>query len=103
MRIQDLTPADFPGIDAAKFEEWKALTLRAMKVPMIGLAIMIGGYLIAVPLIGGAIGWLLPVVAYFAYMFTQWKQGRRIRELNSELGMKARLRTKRQEEKRSAA
>jgi hypothetical protein len=103
MRIQDLTPADFPDIDAAKFEEWKALTLRAMKVPFIGLAIMIGGYLIAVPLIGGAIGWLIPVIAYFVYMIPQAKQGRRVRELNRELGMKERLRAKRQAEKLSAA
>jgi hypothetical protein len=103
MRTKDLTASDFPGIDAQKFAEWKALQLRAMRLPWIALAIMIGVALLSVPLIGGAIGWALPVFSYFAYMLPQVKHGKRLRQLTTELGMAERLKARRAEMKRSQA
>jgi hypothetical protein len=103
MRIQDLTASDFPGIDSQKFEEWKALQLRVLRLPWIALAIMIGVALLSVPLIGGAIGWALPVLSYFVFMVPQAKHGRRLRQLATELGMRDRLKARRAEMKQSHA
>lgn len=51
--------------------------------------------IVTVPLIGGGIGYMLPVIAYFAFMLSQASSGRRLRELASELQMKERLKAKR--------
>ena len=96
MRLQDLSASDFPGIDQAKFEEWKSLQMRANRLPWLGLAIMVGVAVFSIPLIGGGIGWMLPVVAYFAFMLPNVSRGNRLRHLTSELGMKERLKAKRQ-------
>lgn len=41
VRIEDLTPYDFPGIDEAKFNEWKSLRLRTNREYWIGAGIFI--------------------------------------------------------------
>ncbi len=96
MNIQELAASDFPGVDAQKFEEWKALQLRFLRLPWVALTIMIGVSVLSVPLIGGAIGWALPVLSYFVFMFTQRAQGRRLRQLGNELGMRERLKAYRE-------
>jgi hypothetical protein len=96
MRIHDLAASDFPGVDPEKFDEWKAMQIRANRLPWVGLAIMAGSAFITVPLIGGGIGWMLPVIAYFAFMLSQASSGRRLRELTTELRMKERLKAKRE-------
>ncbi len=103
MNIQELAASDFPGVDAQKFEEWKALQVRLLRLPWIALAIMIGVAVLSVPLIGGAIGYALPVLAYFVFMFTQRAQGRRLRQLGNELGMRERLKAYREQAKGSTA
>jgi hypothetical protein len=95
MRIQDLVASDFPGIDQKKFDEWKALQIRANRAPWIGLATMVGVGIVSVPLIGGGIGWLLPLIAYFAAMSPAVARGKRLRELTRELGMREKLKAKR--------
>ncbi len=102
MNIQELAASDFPGVDAQKFEEWKSLQLRFMRLPWVALAIMIGVAVLSVPLIGGAIGWALPVLSYFVFMFSQRAQGQRLRQLGNELGMRERLKVYREQVKRSA-
>lgn len=96
MNIKELKASDFPGIDEAKFEEWKAIQLKANRDIWVALAVMVGGFLIGVPLIGGGIGYMVPVVAYFAYMLPKafGEQARRRRELVRELDMNRRLSAK---------
>jgi len=96
MRIQDLVASDFPGVDPEKFDEWKAMQIRANRLPMIGLAIMVGSAFITIPLIGGGIGYMLPLIAYFAFMLPQASSGRRLRKLAMELRMRERLKAKRE-------
>ena len=95
MNIKDLAASDFPGIDPAKFEEWKTLQIKANRVPPIGTAILFGVGVITVPLIGGAIGWGLPAIAYLAFTISQVVQLKNLRALNRELKMGERLKAKR--------
>ncbi|NIM90682.1 MAG: hypothetical protein GTO17_07000 [Candidatus Aminicenantes bacterium] len=88
MNIKDLTSADFPDLDREKFEEWKALTLRLQKAPLIALAIMVGVGFVTISLIGGAIGWLLPVIAWWGYMIAQLPTKKLQAKLTKELGIK---------------
>jgi hypothetical protein len=94
MRLEELTAADFPGVDPEKFEEWKALTLQVNRLPLIGLAIVVLGSVVTVPLIGGAIGWGIPVIAFFAYMIPQQPKKFRCAKLYKELGIKDQLKRK---------
>jgi hypothetical protein len=101
MSFQDLAASDFPDLDPEKFDEWKALQIRGLRLPWIALAIMAGTAIVSVPLIGGGIGWMLPVIAYFAFMVPQMSHGRRLRQLTTELGMKERLKARRNQGKAS--
>jgi hypothetical protein len=65
---ESLTLADLPGVDPARFEEWKRLNRRARLATLLSPLVYLTG-LITVPGIGGGIGWLLPVVFWFIYMF----------------------------------
>lgn len=63
-----LTLADLPGADPARFDEWKRL-LRRARVATLASPLVYASAFITVPVIGGGIGWLLPIVFWFAYMF----------------------------------
>jgi hypothetical protein len=67
-KLKDLAPSDFPGVNPRKFEEWKNLNSQANTALFLGMLVW-GTGLITVPLIGGAIGWSLPIVFWFGYMF----------------------------------
>lgn len=68
-KLRDLTPLDFPGVDPGRFEEWKRIRSRLGKAPWLGWAIWAAGLLITVPLIGGFIGWTLPMLIWAGFMF----------------------------------
>lgn len=63
-----LTLADLPGADPARFAEWKQLHRRAQLATLLSPLVYATGF-ITVPVIGGGIGWLLPIVFWFIYMF----------------------------------
>ncbi len=87
-KISELTPDDFPGVDAEKFAAWKEAEKSAGKNQMIATAILIGAAIITIPLIGGAIGYFLPLLAYFAFsIFVGMPNGKKARRLMEELGI----------------
>lgn len=99
MNIANMTAADLPGIDEAKFGELKARGKQVLGLQMIGIAILVVGYLIGRMLIGGGIGYLIPVVAYFAFLIAViYPNNRRMRELQKELKLAERLAAKRKGE-----
>jgi hypothetical protein len=67
MRFDQLTPADFPGLDPQRFEEWKSLRASAMRSQTIAAVIFIGGLIVGMSLVGGAIGSLIPMAIGLAY------------------------------------
>jgi MacB-like protein len=88
---EDLTLSDLPDADATRFEEWKRLHRRARIAPFLGLIAYASSF-ITVPLIGGAIGWFLPILLWFAYMFAHvMPLAGRERQLAAELGVPAAL------------
>jgi len=94
MKLQDLTASDFTGVDPVKFEEWKMLALTLNRIPMVGLGILVAAFAISVPLIGGAIGWGLPPLAYFAYLISQVPKRSRCAKLFKDLDLGERLKAK---------
>jgi hypothetical protein len=88
---ESLTLSDLPGVDPARFDEWKRLHRRARRAPQFGLFIWASAF-ITVPVVGGGVGWLLPVVFWFTYMFVYAiPLGRAERKLGAELGVPAAL------------
>jgi hypothetical protein len=67
-KLRDLTSSDFPGVDPQDFETWKKTRLQAIKAQWLGLLVW-GTALFTVPVIGGFIGWTLPMIFWFGYMF----------------------------------
>jgi hypothetical protein len=65
---ESLTLSDLPGVDPARFDEWKRLSRRARIAFLCSPLIYLTGF-ITVPGIGGGIGWMLPVVFWFIYTF----------------------------------
>ena len=88
---QDLKHTDLPGVDAETFAEWKRTNSRAAKAPLLGLLAWAIA-LITVPTIGGAVGWLIPIVLWFIYMFAYAVPlASRERKLASSIGVPAAL------------
>lgn len=112
MKIDELSASDFPGIDGAKFNEWKALRLKNKRRAWIA-----GGASLPIALIlrliarskewtwqGWEVDWLQVYLllciavfvfgngAYFDITTRSW------RRLNKELKMNARLRAKKRGE-----
>lgn len=86
--LKDLAASDFPGVDSKRFDEWKQAQLAVNKAMMWSPFVVFGTMAVTVPLIGGAIGWLLPVIAYFAFMFSYARPlGKRAKDLSKELGI----------------
>ncbi len=84
---EDLTLADLPHADASRFEEWKLLHRRAKWAPLLGLSIFATTF-ITVPVIGGALGWFLPLAFWFTYAFLYLVPlAGRERKLAGELGV----------------
>ena len=87
--FKELAASDFPGVDPKKFEEWKQAQLAVFKVMNTWAPIVVfGTMVVTVPLIGGAIGWLLPVIAYFVLMLSYGRPlGKRAKDLGKEVGI----------------
>ncbi len=92
MNIKKLTASDFPGIDEAKFNEWKALQIKTSREQIIVSNIAIGIWLIWIilakkpiyPLIYMAVFLIMGYGFYFA-------KNKRLRQLRKELKISDRL------------
>ncbi len=101
VNVEDLSASDFPGIDEAKFNEWKALKVKKDRERRIVLYIWIGSLVIL-----GVVSALtarpivllifLPLLAIDDLIFFSRRRYRHLRRLEEELGMSARLRGKKQ-------
>jgi predicted membrane channel-forming protein YqfA (hemolysin III family) len=103
IKIKDLTASDFPGIDEAKFNEWKALKIKRNREQRIPFYIGVG-ILLILSLLS-----LLTANPIFLLIFLIWfiiddvyvlifliyrRRYRHLRQLGKELKMSARLRAK---------
>ncbi len=104
MKIMELNASDFPGIDVAKFNDWKALKIKKNRerriVFYIGIGILlilgIASILIAKPIFMLIIP-ILFIIENVYFIFFHRRRGRRnshLRQLGEELKMSARLRAK---------
>lgn len=86
-KVQQLTSADFPGVDNEKFEAWKALYIENSKRGLI----VFGGMLINILLFMVILRGLIPLVIWFVIMFClmgYMMAGRsKIKPLQDELGI----------------
>lgn len=103
VKIGDLTASDFPGIDEAKFNEWKALKLKKNREQRIVFYIGAGILLIlsVVSLLIAKPIFLLIYVSLFMSLFIiddvyviYRRRYKHLRQLGKELKMSARLRAK---------
>ena len=98
MNIEELTASDFPGIDEAKFNEWKALKIKRKRLRRIVYYIGAGIFLIL------SIVSILTAKPYVLIVFVPFliddltvlyrRRYGRLRQLEEELKMPARLRAK---------
>ena len=98
-KIGDLTASDFPGIDGAKFNEWKALKIKKNRERRIVFYIGVGILLIL------SVVSVLTAKPYFLLIFLVLliddlfvfyrRRYRHLRQLGEELKMSNRLRAKR--------
>jgi Flp pilus assembly protein TadB len=103
VKIADLVASDFPGIDEAKFNEWKALKIKRNREQRIVLYIGVGILLIlsVVSLLTAnpelLLIFLIFVIiddwAVLIYIFYR-RRYRPLRQLGKEIKMSARLRAK---------
>ena len=103
IKIKDLAVSDFPGIDEAKFNEWKALKIKRKRVLRIVFYIGAGISLILLILSLLTANPELPLIFLIFVIIDDWaaliylsyrKRYRRLRQLGKELKMSARLRAK---------
>jgi hypothetical protein len=92
LNIKNLTGADFPGIDYAKFNEWKALKLRSDREQRIVSYIAIGIWLIGSLLFTES---KYPSIFIITFMIVGYgvyrAKTKRLRQLGKELKMSDRL------------
>jgi Flp pilus assembly protein TadB len=103
VKIGDLTASDFPGIDEAKFNEWKALKIKKNRelriVFYIGVGILFILSVVSVltaNLIFLLIFLILLIIddLIFIFIFFYRRRYRHLLQLGEELKMSARLRAK---------
>jgi Flp pilus assembly protein TadB len=103
MKTQDLTISDFPGIDEAKFNEWKALRIKRNREQRIVVYIGVGMLLILLILsfLTAKPTLLLTFLIFFviddwaALIFVTYRRRyKHLRQLGKELKMSERLRAK---------
>lgn len=69
-RIGDLTAADFPNVDPAKFERWKEMQRSVTQKIQFAMLAVIGGVAVQL-LVGGVVGaviFIAVVIGWFAVM-----------------------------------
>jgi hypothetical protein len=97
MNVEKLTASDFPGIDEAKFNEWKTLRLKdwRKKSIMVSLTFVVGFVLAKIMKPAGSfLIIMIPWVLIQVFGVYQEKAAKRMRQLGKELKMSARLRAK---------
>jgi Flp pilus assembly protein TadB len=92
IKTKNLTVSDFPGIDEAKFNEWKALQIKLDRESRIVWLIMLTIWFISTFLITGryssSISFLVLAIAVYGIYFVRTK---RLRQLRKELKISDRL------------
>jgi hypothetical protein len=99
VKIEDLTASDLPGIDEAKFNEWKALKIRSNReqrtISYIGVGILLILSVVSV-LTAKPYFLLIFLVLLIDDLFVFYRRRHRhLRQLGEELKMSDRLRAKR--------
>jgi hypothetical protein len=98
IKIKDLTVSDFPGVDEAKFNEWKALKIKRSREQRIVFYIGVGILLILLilsVLTGKPIFLLIFPIFLFDDVYVIYRRRyRHLRQLGEELKMSERLRAK---------
>ena len=98
MRLDQLTAADFPGVDSAKFEEWKAVQLDAKRYAPLGPVIFIGGSVLLLLTGNPLVFWafITAIAAYFAIVFPKFLKSLKLTQaLGIETQVKAKLKEQR--------
>jgi len=98
VKIGDLTASDFPGIDEAKFNEWKALKIKKNRERRIVLYIGVG-ILLILSVVSVLTARPIFLLAFLILLFDDLivlyrRRYRHLRRLEEELKMSARLREK---------
>ena len=91
MNVKELAASDFPGIEASKFEEWKALRLKEKRGIWLCAVPVLGTVIITYILFGYAASQIAGVIVFLISMPRGINPKRR-RQLARELDMKRRLR-----------
>ncbi len=96
VKIRDLTASDFPGIDEAKFIEWKALRIKRNREQRIVFYVGIGILLIlgVVSVLTAKPLFLLIFLVYDDIYVVYSRRYRHLRQLGKELKMSARFKAK---------
>jgi len=103
VRIEDLIASEFPGIDAAKFNEWKALKIKKNREQRIlfiwaGILLILSVVSIRIAkLVFTSIFLILFIIGDLIFVFYR-RRYRHLRHLGEELKMSARLRAKKRGE-----
>jgi len=86
--VQELTPADFPGLDAAKFEEWKQARKEADSKAKIKLLVLLGIVVLNVILFVAMEQFVIPgLLPLILIMFIGLKAERNAGRLWKEVGL----------------
>jgi len=102
MNVKQLTAFDFPGIDVAKFNEWKALKIKRNRERRIVFYIWLGILLILSVLTAKPIFLLIylslfiGVAAIEEFYIIYRRRYKHLRQLGKELKMSERLRAKKE-------
>jgi Flp pilus assembly protein TadB len=93
VKIKNLTASDFPGIDEAKFNEWKARHIKLNREHIIFSVILLAIWFISTLLIPGRVyaSVSLLIWAIVVYGFDLARGGNRVRQLKKELKMSERM------------
>lgn len=89
--IRTLTASDFPGIDGAKFNEWKALHIRLNREHQIIWYIAGGIWFISTLLIAGPYPSVALVIFFIAEYGFYLVRSKHLRKLRKELKMSDRI------------
>ncbi len=103
VKIGDLAASDFPGIDAAKFDEWKALKIKKNRDWRIAFYVGVG-ILLILSIVSVLIAKSIFLLIFLIFLDTDAllilflfyrKRYRHLRRLGDELKMSERLRARR--------
>lgn len=89
-RIADLTAADFPEVDAGRFEEWKAMYATVATRTNYAMIAVVGAVVVYF-LVGGVVGAAIFVVGFVGWLLVMWGHirplGLRAEAYGNEIGI----------------